>query len=339
MAANDRREAVASRSRSSTPSLPPEIWANVVRHVSDDCFAWFVLRRVCRFLRHITEDVFSRYVLHNLTVRFAGEHARRILFDVWDWNEYGVDNGGGDIGYWPWERVSPLQEQFATFPFKSFTFSPADTKDRVILTLRDQSIDYEAGTNDDYFVRGDWTRECTYTRTFYLRRQCCTCDTRIETTDEVARCDCLASLFFNPSSADDLKRLINESHFVLLNDQLRSIPIPSIAVNEQTRAISLDWRRLCQSFYLNELQCRRAAAPWLRYVSMDDASGDVRVHEDEDGYHHASFEGWRTQPFLEFLGREGWLFWDQAPTGPYRRLRTRDGRVTAMDPDVLRRTA
>lgn len=97
---------------------------------------------------------------------------------------------------------------------------------------------------------------------------------------------------------------------------MKSIRIPSIAINHQTQVISVDWRLLCQGFYFDELRRRRAEKPWLRHVRVDDCSSVVKIYtvrrDDFLGYH-----------LPEEARGNGWLFWDQLPTGEYGFLQPR----------------
>ncbi|KAF2710749.1 hypothetical protein K504DRAFT_335148, partial [Pleomassaria siparia CBS 279.74] len=52
------------------------------------------------------------------------------------------------------------------------------------------------------------------------------------------------------------KKLINGSHFVRLNNQLKIMKIPSLVVNTTLQELSFDWRLLCQRFFHDELMLR-----------------------------------------------------------------------------------
>lgn len=65
-------------------------------------------------------------------------------------------------------------------------------------------------------------------------------------------------MFFEPDAEADSHRtrLMPESHFVRFNSQLKSIRIPSLAIDVHAQQITLDWRELCQEFLCDELKCR-----------------------------------------------------------------------------------
>lgn len=212
------------------------------------------------------------------------------------------------------ETISSLQDHYPTFLFKISEFSHAKTKERAILKLRDEPTDYEVH-GDDYVVNVDWTHQATYSYTFYLRRQCCICVPRIQSTADVARCDCLAKAFFRtPRDQNDrINRLESEACLVHLNGQLKSIRIPSMKIDVSAQELSIDWRLLCQRFYLNELKCRRATKPWIRYLSVDWTFDEVRVHTTGDAQH---YDSWPKSLLLDEMKRHGWLFWDKTPNNP-----------------------
>jgi hypothetical protein len=60
--------------------LPVELWQLIIADLDDHCFVWFVLRRTSHFFRLVTEDLFARYIFRTCIVRFAGEHAKKLLF-------------------------------------------------------------------------------------------------------------------------------------------------------------------------------------------------------------------------------------------------------------------
>jgi hypothetical protein len=106
-----------------------------------------------------------------------------------------------------------------TFRFIPYSFVPPDSKATIVLTLCDPALD---------------PGQVPFSR------------------------DILSDIFFHQDAEPESyrKRLMNESHFVRFNDELRSIRIPSLAIDVHARQITLDWRELCQAFLCDELKCR-----------------------------------------------------------------------------------
>jgi hypothetical protein len=126
-----------------------------------------------------------------------------------------------------------------TFRFQPSTFVPANTKARLIFKLRDSVTNHE---------------------TLSLHKS------NAGTTDSSSR---LAEIFFKsgPEANAERARLIKEPHFMRFNDQLKSMRIPSGAINVDSQEISLDWRRLCANFMRDEFKCRYEAnsfSSWMR---------------------------------------------------------------------------
>jgi hypothetical protein len=90
---------------------------------------------------------------------------------------------------------------------------------------------------------------------------------------------------------------------------VKSIRVPSVAINARAHVISVDWRLLCQEFYFDELRCRRAEKPWLRYAHMDATKAYTSGRSNYPD-HHSSWTKWH---LLEDARGEAWLFWDQLP--------------------------
>jgi hypothetical protein len=61
------------------PVLPSEIWHQIIDTLDDNCFTWFVLRRVSPFLKSVTEQVFSLRALRGFSVTFAGSTNNLLL--------------------------------------------------------------------------------------------------------------------------------------------------------------------------------------------------------------------------------------------------------------------
>ncbi|KAF1937257.1 hypothetical protein EJ02DRAFT_61339 [Clathrospora elynae] len=217
--------------------LPPEIWHLIIMSLDDHCFAWLVLRQVSPYLAFVTEDVFARYVSRTCSIRFAGQTLRNLL----------PSDLQGDTGDHRshlavpspsfWATVSRLQPP--TFRFQPSSFSPANTKARLVLKLCDPAIAYKTlPLNDQHAGAAESSNR-------------------------------LAEVFFKSDTNADAERsrLIKEAHFVRFNDQLKSIRIPSAAIDVAAQELSLDWRRLCDVFLRNEFRCRyetRSSVIWWR---------------------------------------------------------------------------
>lgn len=64
---------------STPPVLPSEIWHQIIDSLEDNCFMWFVLRRVSPFLKSVTEQVCALRALRTVSVTFAGSTNNLLL--------------------------------------------------------------------------------------------------------------------------------------------------------------------------------------------------------------------------------------------------------------------
>ncbi|KAF2033427.1 hypothetical protein EK21DRAFT_40201, partial [Setomelanomma holmii] len=201
-------------------ALPTEIWLQIIDFLDDRCFVWFVLRRVSPYFRLVTEDVFARFFLRTCSLRFVGEHAKKLLPP--DLQEH------GDLYY---ERASnfrqAMRHQPPTFRFQPVAFAPADTKTKAVLRLCDPASD--PGYAPEF-----------------------------QHANQIPSGDRLANVFFDNErkASSNRARLMNAAHFVRLDNQLKIMRIPSLVIDVSAREIVLDWRRLCQDFLYDELKCR-----------------------------------------------------------------------------------
>jgi hypothetical protein len=124
-----------------------------------------------------------------------------------------------------------LEESFRppppTFLFLPSTFVPANTKARLVFKLRDSATAHE---------------------TLPLQQHAATAESSSR----------LTQAFFKSGVEEDADRarLIEEPHFVLYNKELRSLRLPSVAINIPAREVSLDWRRLCAVLMRDDFRCR-----------------------------------------------------------------------------------
>ena len=129
-----------------------------------------------------------------------------------------------------WADLSRAQPP--SFRFQPSSFVPATTKAKLLLKLSDAPTAHEtlnAGT--------------------------------IDTT--------LSKLFFHsgPSADAERSRLLHQPHFVLFHGQLRSMRLPSATFNVADHQLSLDWRRLCDTFMRDQFRCRyqsQCSVTWWR---------------------------------------------------------------------------
>ncbi|KAH6846433.1 hypothetical protein CC77DRAFT_938609 [Alternaria alternata] len=208
--------------------LPVEIWHIIIMYLDDRCFAWFVLRQTCPFLAHVTEDVFARYVSRTCSLRFAGQTLRTLL----------PPDLRGDTQP-PTPQYQAANVQLPSFRFQPSSFVPANTKARLVLKLSSPAT-----------ARDTPSLHQTYAGTADLTSR-------------------LTQVFFQPGAVADAERtrLLNQAHFVLFNDQLKSIRLPSAAVHVAAQELSLDWRQLCHTFMRDEFKCRfgsSASVAWWR---------------------------------------------------------------------------
>ncbi|KAF2002469.1 hypothetical protein P154DRAFT_520936, partial [Amniculicola lignicola CBS 123094] len=208
-------------------TLPAELWDIIISSypAEDRCWVWFVLRRVSPFLREITEDVFAKRMIRDSSIRFGGQYAKDVISEARPNVQFSCN------------MPSP------GFVFKAVHFFPAHTKDKVVFEHNHNWIcRYTAGSTIRKHHR--WILEET-----------CICPASKRPSED-APCNCYRSIFFG--QGPDLRlRLAQKTHLVQLNDQLKSIQLPSITLDRHLSTISIDWRLLCQSFYYQELKSLR----------------------------------------------------------------------------------
>ena len=151
----------------------------------------------------------------------------------------------GTIGlpcHWALSRLSlraMCSASTISFRFQPSSFVPANTKARLVLKLSSPAT-----------ARDTPSLHQTYAGTADLTSR-------------------LTQVFFQPGAVADAERtrLLNQAHFVLFNDQLKSIRLPSAAVHVAAQELSLDWRQLCHTFMRDEFKCRfgsSASVAWWR---------------------------------------------------------------------------
>lgn len=286
-------------------ALPVEVWMMILDYLDDNCFTWFIIRRVSPFLRQVAESLLAIQVLRNTTITFTGDYVKSTSL---------VDISVKDRDFWEWEqtRVSTRdrESRHLTFAFRPSHFAPTDTKTRLVLKLHESPDNYGFKFPRERINVQGQSCLATHTSTFSLRRQCCFCRHRIQDPVDVTHCNCLAKIFFAHSPTT---QLTTKSHFIRLDNTLRLLPLQSVALDANLMEMSLDWRSLCQSFYYDELDIRRVASPWVRYVRRGERLGQVLIHE----------RGWELYRFV-YLDRlelfdackERWIFWDSLPNNP-----------------------
>jgi hypothetical protein len=128
--------------------------------------------------------------------------------------------------YYHTPRVQP-----PSFRFQPSSFAPASTKARLVLKLSSP-----ATAHDTPSLRQP------YAGTVDLSR--------------------LTQVFFQPGPVADAERnrLLNQAHFMLFNGQLKSLRLPSPAIDVTAQELSLDWRQLCDTFMRDQFKCRFASA-------------------------------------------------------------------------------
>ncbi|ORY10259.1 hypothetical protein BCR34DRAFT_468604, partial [Clohesyomyces aquaticus] len=210
-------------------TLPPEIWMMIILSLDDHCFAWFVLRRVSPFLRSVTESVFAQRIIKDIAIRFAGNGAKNVIVDHVVKQVYLTTQRLRDARKDHFQTL--FGTQHPTFYFEATRFSPPDTKEKVILKLREPLNSYQNSAIVVEVSEVAARRTTRYPFAWFLRKACCSCDPE--------KCGWLKS-----------------SHFVRVGGALRSARLPSIELIEETREISLDWRLFCQRFYYDELLSR-----------------------------------------------------------------------------------
>ncbi|KAH8631985.1 hypothetical protein IG631_13668 [Alternaria alternata] len=139
----------------------------------------------------------------------------------------------------PTPQYQAANVQLPSFRFQPSSFVPANTKARLVLKLSSPAT-----------ARDTPSLHQTYAGTADLTSR-------------------LTQVFFQPGAVADAERtrLLNQAHFVLFNDQLKSIRLPSAAVHVAAQELSLDWRQLCHTFMRDEFKCRfgsSASVAWWR---------------------------------------------------------------------------
>ncbi|KAF1835230.1 hypothetical protein BDW02DRAFT_296729 [Decorospora gaudefroyi] len=66
----------------------------------------------------------------------------------------------------------------------------------------------------------------------------------------------LSQVFFKPGADAERSRLLNEPQFVVFDNELKSLRLPSAVIDVAAQEISLDWRLLCDTFMRDQLKCR-----------------------------------------------------------------------------------
>jgi hypothetical protein len=129
--------------------------------------------------------------------------------------------------------------QLPSFRFQPSSFVPASSKARLVLKLSSP-----ATVNDTPSLRQPYAG----------------------TVDLTSR---LTQVFFHPGAVADAERnrLLKQAHFVLFDDQLKSVRLPSPAIDVTAQELSLDWRQLCETLMRDQFKCRfgsGASVPWWR---------------------------------------------------------------------------
>lgn len=129
--------------------------------------------------------------------------------------------------------------QLPSFRFQPSSFVPASSKARLVLKLSSP-----ATVNDTPSLRRPYAG----------------------TVDLTSR---LTQVFFHPGAVADAERnrLLKQAHFVLFDDQLKSVRLPSPAIDVTAQELSLDWRQLCETLMRDQFKCRfgsGASVPWWR---------------------------------------------------------------------------
>lgn len=259
---------------------------------------------------------------------FRGLSLKHFSYKTWTINDV-----TDFVGSWhdpDWGDITPLCDQFPTIIFKPNPRAPASVEARVVLQLQDDPADYEGqygvvlaearrelddeqseqDEQDEQIMMPDEPIPLGYS--FFLRRQCCFCPDLIQAVADVAQCDCLAELFFNAFDWHVKEDCLADGyHLVRIDDKLKPLKIPSIALDMDNLELSFNWLSLCQSFYLDELKLRRIARPWMRYLSVDHSSGRLMVHWQGSLHYPGFFEGFTKRDLLQACKEDGWIFWDR----------------------------
>lgn len=135
-----------------------------------------------------------------------------------------VRHHASPASYW----ADLTRAQPPSFRFQPSSFVPATTKAKLLLKLCDAPTAHETLPAS--------------------QRNAGTIDTTTR----------LIQVFFHSSPEADAERsrLLHQAHFVLFQGQLRSMRLPSATFNVADRELSLDWRRLCDTFMRDQFKCR-----------------------------------------------------------------------------------